>query len=112
MKSRQENKNNSQESPRANNLTPKQKHDQKLDIQRSKKMKYYLDSVAQHRIDETNSEQNSSFISLEATRRQSLKGPALLAQRTGEQKPTLDHVTEQLEDDSIRITSPSNLQEL
>ena len=98
MKSRQENKNNSQESPRANNLTPKQKHDQK--------------SVAQHRIDETNSEQNSSFISLEATRRQSLKGPALLAQRTGEQKPTLDHVTEQLEDDSIRITSPSNLQEL
>ena len=73
-------------------------------------MKYYLDSVAQHRIDETNSEQNSSFISLEASRRQSLKGPALLAQKS-DQKPQLDDVSEHLEDDSIRVTSPSNMQE-
>ena len=36
-------------------------------------MKSYLDSVAPHRIDETQSEQNSSFISVE--QRKSLKDP-------------------------------------
>ena len=66
MKQRQDtNKNNSPKSDMVNpaNSKASETEQQRLEKLRSIKMKAYLDSVSQHKIDETQSEQNASFIS-------------------------------------------------
>ena len=53
-------------------------------------MKAYLDSVSQHKIDETVSEMNSSFVSIDRQRKDSA-----LAQKKGNELENVDEVDDE-----------------
>ncbi len=59
-------------------------------MMRTQKMKAYLDSVSQHKIDETQSEMNSSFVSIDRQRKDSA-----FAQKKGNELEDVDEVDDE-----------------